>query len=124
MRAPNERPSGVNAAREKHAADSHEWATVGTIRSNPNLSGPSRVDPMITVYSEDHLLRNVRTELHGGLLVPPHECPERVAYVLQRIEQVGLGSVVPPQRFGLGPVLRVHDAAFVSFLTKIGRAHV
>ena len=71
---------------------------------------------MITVYSEDHLLRNVRTELHGGLLVPPHECPERVAYVLQRIEEVGLGSVLPPQRFGLGPVLKVHEPAFVSFL--------
>ena len=27
---------------------------------------------MITVFSEGHRLRNARTELYGGELVPPH----------------------------------------------------
>jgi acetoin utilization deacetylase AcuC-like enzyme len=73
---------------------------------------------MLTIYSEDHLLRNVRTELYGGQLVPPHECPARVAYVLERLAEVRLGEIRAPDRFGLAPVLRVHDAGFVEFLSR------
>ncbi|MDG2064677.1 MAG: histone deacetylase family protein, partial [SAR324 cluster bacterium] len=32
---------------------------------------------MITIYSEKHRLRNAKTELFGGLLVPPYENPSR-----------------------------------------------
>jgi acetoin utilization deacetylase AcuC-like enzyme len=73
---------------------------------------------VITIHSEDHRLRNVRTELYGGQLVPPHECPERVTYVLERLGEVGLGEIRAPARFGLDPVLRVHDAGFVEFLAR------
>jgi len=71
---------------------------------------------MITVHSPDHVLRSARTELAGGLLVPPFECPERVTFVLDRIAAVGLGAVVKPEAHGLDPVLRVHDEGFVRFL--------
>jgi len=71
---------------------------------------------VITVFTEEHLLRNAKTELYGGRLVPPHECPERAQIVLERVRAVGLGNVVAPSRFGLAPVLKVHDAAFVEFL--------
>src|SRR3974390_915804 len=71
---------------------------------------------MITIFSADHALRNARTELYGGELVPPHESPERAQFVLDRVRAVGLGEVVPPSRFGLEPVLRVHDSEFVAFL--------
>jgi len=72
---------------------------------------------MITVFSEAHLLRHARTELHGGQLVPPHECPERAQFVLDRVRSVGLGEVLAPRSQGLDPVLRVHDRAFVAFLS-------
>ena len=71
---------------------------------------------MITVFSERHLLRNVRTELSGGELIAPHECPERARIVLERVREVGLGPVLAPQAFGLSPLLRVHDAAYLEFL--------
>jgi acetoin utilization deacetylase AcuC-like enzyme len=71
---------------------------------------------MITVYSADHRLRNARTELHGGELVPPFECPERAQYVLDRVVAERLGEVVAPQAFGVAPVARVHDAAYLTFL--------
>ena len=71
---------------------------------------------MITVFSEAHLLRNARTELYRGQLVPPHECPERAQFVLERVRSVGLGDVVAPRGLGLDPVLRVHDHEFVAFL--------
>jgi acetoin utilization deacetylase AcuC-like enzyme len=73
---------------------------------------------MITVYSDQHFLRNPRTELYGGELVSPHECAERAEFVLQRVRSTGLGEIVMPQSFGLGPVLRVHDAQFVEFLSS------
>jgi acetoin utilization deacetylase AcuC-like enzyme len=71
---------------------------------------------MITVFSEQHVLRNAQTELYGGRLVPPHECPERAQMVLGRVLAVGLGEVIAPAPFGLGPVLKVHDERFVEFL--------
>jgi len=72
---------------------------------------------MITVFSERHLLRNARTELSGGELVPPHECAERAQMVLDRVRTEKLGEVIDPQGFGLEPVLRVHDRQFVEFLS-------
>jgi acetoin utilization deacetylase AcuC-like enzyme len=72
---------------------------------------------MITVYSDAHRLRNARTELHGGQLVKPHECPERAQMVLDRVRAEHLGDVVAPRSFGRDPVLRVHDAQFVDFLS-------
>jgi len=71
---------------------------------------------MKTIFSEDHLLRNSKTELFGGQLVRPHECPERAQFVIERVRTVGLGEVLPPKRFGLDPVRRVHDEGFLDFL--------
>ena len=74
-------------------------------------------DSMITVFSEDHRLRNARTELHGGELVSPFESPQRATLVLDRVREVGLGEVVAPSRYGPEPLLRVHDPQFVEFLS-------
>lgn len=71
---------------------------------------------MKTVYTERHKLRTSKTELFGGQLVPPFECPERAEYILQRLRAVGLGDVLEPESHGLDPVHAVHDAAFVAFL--------
>jgi acetoin utilization deacetylase AcuC-like enzyme len=71
---------------------------------------------MLTVHSPQHILRNARTELYGGELVTPFECPARVDTILDRIVEVSLGEVVPPSDFSLEKVLRVHDPAFIEFL--------
>ncbi len=71
---------------------------------------------MITVYSEKHRLRDAKTELYGGRLVPPYEKPSRADIVLQRVQSEKLGAVIPPKEFGLEPVLALHDAGFVEFL--------
>jgi acetoin utilization deacetylase AcuC-like enzyme len=72
---------------------------------------------MITVYSEKHLLRNPRTELAGGQLVAPYECAQRAEFVLDRVRATGLGEVIAPTAFGRQAVVRVHDAAFIEFLS-------
>ena len=71
---------------------------------------------MKTVYSERHKLRDARTELYGGQLVPPFECPVRAEYILERVKAQRLGPVLAPETHGLDPVLAVHDADFVEFL--------
>lgn len=71
---------------------------------------------MLTVYSEKHRLRDASTELFGGQLVPPFECPMRAEHILARVREVGLGEVVAPSPFGLEPVLRIHSADFIRFL--------
>ncbi len=73
---------------------------------------------MITVFSEQHLLRRPRTELYGGELVRPHESPERAQIVLERVQAQRLGQVIAPASFGMAPLLRVHDAAYVEFLKQ------
>ena len=76
---------------------------------------------MLTIHSEDHKLRNAATELYGGELVPPFECPARVDYILSRLREVGLGEVAGPDAFGLDPVLRIHDPDYVTFLETCWR---
>jgi acetoin utilization deacetylase AcuC-like enzyme len=69
-----------------------------------------------TVFSEQHTLRDARSELSGGELIRPHESPARAQMVLERVRAVGLGPISAPAHFGLDPVLRVHERGFVEFL--------
>jgi len=71
---------------------------------------------MKTVFTEKHKLRNARTELYGGELVQPFERPSRAEYIIERVRESGLGTVVEPDDFGMTPISQVHDAGFIKFL--------
>lgn len=71
---------------------------------------------MLTVYSDKHFLRDSKTELYGGQLVPPFECPVRAEHVLERVKQVGLGNIAAPQSFADEVITRIHKADFIHFL--------
>ncbi|MDN3552880.1 histone deacetylase family protein [Halomonas almeriensis] len=73
---------------------------------------------MLTFHTAATQLRQARTELDGGVLVAPYECPERVDLVLKRIQLARLGEVREPQAFGLEPVLAIHDPDYVQFLAE------
>jgi len=73
---------------------------------------------MKTFYSEKHKLRDAKTELYGGQLVQPFERPSRAEYIHDRVAEVGLGPIDTPDDFGMGPILKVHDADFVQFLQE------
>ena len=73
---------------------------------------------MLTVFSEKHALRNAKTELYGGQLIPPFECPARAEYILERLKSVKLGKVIAPDEFGLDPITRIHDREFLNFLEQ------
>jgi acetoin utilization deacetylase AcuC-like enzyme len=71
-----------------------------------------------TVYSDRHKLHHAKRELIDGRMQPAVETPLRAETVLARVRAAGLGPVVAPQAHGLEPILRVHEARFVSFLQE------
>ena len=71
---------------------------------------------MDIVYSEDHRLRASKTELYGGELLPPFECPERMDYILAAIREHGLGRLHDPKDFGREAITAIHDEGFVGFI--------
>lgn len=73
---------------------------------------------MLSVYSEKHKLRNSKTELYGGELVPPFECPVRAEYILERLKSEKIGDIIVPKEFGLDPITRIHDKGFLTFLEQ------
>ncbi|MFT5226580.1 MAG: acetoin utilization deacetylase AcuC-like enzyme, partial [Polaribacter sp.] len=73
---------------------------------------------MLSVYSEKHELRNPKTELYGGELVTPFECPIRAEYILERLKSEKIGNIIKPKEFGLVPITRIHDAGFLTFLEQ------
>lgn len=71
---------------------------------------------MKTVYSEKHLLRQSKTELSGGELVLPFECPERMDHILVELAQRDLGLITAAEEFDMTSVHAVHDVAYTGFL--------
>lgn len=74
---------------------------------------------MITIYSEQHKLRDAASELYGGQLVKPFESPSRAELIVGRVRKTGLGEVRDAKDFGIEPILNTHDAGFVEFLQHV-----
>jgi acetoin utilization deacetylase AcuC-like enzyme len=72
---------------------------------------------MITIYSDEHRYQNATAELIDGKFLPPFEMPKRAEMVLEQVRSAKLGEVLPPEEFGLEPILRVHDKQFLTFLS-------
>jgi hypothetical protein len=51
---------------------------------------------MDIIYTEDHRLRAAKTELYGGELVPPFECPERMDFILEALKERPIGTIKAP----------------------------
>ena len=71
---------------------------------------------MLTIYSDDHRLHHGAAEFYRGRLVPCFEMPARADQVLGRVRSLGLGPIVPPDRFDRAVLTRVHTEDFVRFL--------
>lgn len=71
---------------------------------------------MQTVFSTDHELQSVATELFRGRRIEALEIPRRAQLVHAQVLRADLGPVRPPDPFDLAPILAVHDAGFVDFL--------
>ena len=70
---------------------------------------------MKTIYSEKHILRDSKTELFGGELVPPFECPVRVEHVVREINKRNFSKIIKPKHFGKEPLLKIHSEKYLDF---------
>ena len=73
---------------------------------------------MKTVYSEDHRKRASRTELSGGELVTPFECPERVDHILAELRTRDHGPILPAAPHSLDIASRIHTPDYLEFLRE------
>ncbi|EEA92353.1 histone deacetylase family protein [Pseudovibrio sp. JE062] len=71
---------------------------------------------MKTIFSPDQLLHAPTKEISDGKLVPANEIPSRAEIVLEHIKKAQFGEVLAPNDFSLDPILKVHDADYVTFL--------
>lgn len=67
-------------------------------------------------YTEDHKLRDARTELFGGELVAPFEAPFRAEWILAAVKEAGFADVVAPTRHGLETASKLHAPDYLEFL--------
>ncbi|ALM53254.1 histone deacetylase family protein [Halomonas huangheensis] len=72
---------------------------------------------MLIIHSDRTRQRRTQTELSGGELVSPFECPERVDYIIQRARDAQLGDIREPMEHGIDPVLAIHDRGYIDFLS-------
>lgn len=74
---------------------------------------------MRVIYSEDHKLRDAKTELYAGELVTPFEAPFRAEWILAAVREAGFVDVVAPEVHGLETARKVHDPAYLEFLSTV-----
>ena len=73
---------------------------------------------MKTVYSNDHLLHDVRFEKLSTGDAPCFEKPEWAEEVIKHIRETKFGGLISPIDHGLEPLLKVHNTAYVEFLAQ------
>ena len=71
---------------------------------------------MRTVYNTGHAQHAATHEFFRGRLVPAFEVPARADYILQALQQAGLGEVLAPLDHGLAPLARVHAPRYLRFI--------
>jgi acetoin utilization deacetylase AcuC-like enzyme len=68
-------------------------------------------------YSDIHLQHNPPFEIFdGGEKYPNFEVPERAERILAALKQTAWAEILPPEDFGLDPILAIHDADYIDFL--------
>ena len=73
---------------------------------------------MKIIYSNDHRGHAGGKELIDNRLVPQFEKPARMDMILDRLRETGFGTLKEPERFGLEPLLKVHDPGYLAFLSE------
>lgn len=74
---------------------------------------------MKTVYSPLHASHSGTMELISGAIVPGFEKPSRAEIIRARVEDEGLGPILPPEAQDLGAAKRVHRADYIDFLPMV-----
>lgn len=69
---------------------------------------------MRVFFSPEQHLHAPIAEIYGGQMIAPFETPDRIDQVIAHLGTVG--PVLAPRDFGIEPLTRTHDPAYVDFL--------
>jgi len=72
---------------------------------------------MLIYHNPDHGAHHGRQEMYRGHLVPCHETPSRLDYVLAELRSRRLGTLLTPSETDLRLVERVHSPRYLEFLS-------
>lgn len=75
-----------------------------------------RSSGLTTVYPSQHILHATDKVVVGDVPFVSPEVPARAEAILEAIRTSELGPVVPPQDYGLRPILAVHSADYITYL--------
>jgi acetoin utilization deacetylase AcuC-like enzyme len=71
---------------------------------------------MLIVHNPVHHRHHGRQEMFRGRLVPCHEVPARLDYVLEELQRRPVGTLQPPGAVDLGLIHRIHAPRYLDFL--------
>lgn len=74
---------------------------------------------MLTFHDKRTQNRRSTSELSGGRLEAPLECPERVDMIAARIRETGLGAFRGATMHGIEPIAAIHDAGYIAFIENV-----
>ena len=84
-----------------------------------NIAGSATLPAMKTFHNPHHALHQGREEMFRGRMVPCHEVPARLDYVLAELQRRPLGELLTPPITDSAldaAIARVHDARYTQFL--------
>jgi acetoin utilization deacetylase AcuC-like enzyme len=73
---------------------------------------------MQIIHSLQHQGHGGAMELNFNRMVPMFERPERMDAILKELDRRQFGILIEPESFGLEPIHRIHDKAYVDFLAR------
>ena len=76
---------------------------------------------MKTIFSPLQQKHQGQFEFYNGAVVEGYENTSRAAFILSRIEEVGLGPILDPKPQSLDVAKRIHTPAYVDFLESAWR---
>jgi len=78
---------------------------------------------MKTIYSKKHKRHATDLVSYDGYPFITEEVPARAELILKAIEIAELGEVLPPEDFGMQPILAVHDPGYIDYLRTAFQTH-
>jgi len=78
---------------------------------------------MKTIYTSKHKRHATSSVIYDGHPFITEEIPERAELILKAIQSAEIGAILPPQDYGIEPILAVHRPDFLDYLKNAFQNH-
>jgi acetoin utilization deacetylase AcuC-like enzyme len=110
---------GVPAVRTSSLSPANREAVNDLLAYRQPLHDRRWTTPMLIFHNPAHHAHSGRHEMFRGRLVPCHETPARLDFVLSALERRPMGALRVPGPLDRALVERIHTPAYVDFLSRV-----